>query len=334
MYGWENAYSGLMSPWGGAWGMQPVAESLIREQIAPLDSAPTDANGGNGYSAPTNQSTGPQTANDARRSREVMGQLGGYAAGRLGNTAMDALGATAAGFSPSISDVVGAGVRGLMDPTGLASLGGRVAAQQMGFTGFAPGLAEKAVGVVSPTVGGLLTGLNPLAGLAYGALSPFAIDALADGLDARKDEGYKDAFESAHGNFGGRSVAKDVADMMSAAGFGSMAHGYGNQGYGPKDAARGMTNKDASSVARGGNPMGNTYGATRGVGFTNSIGGPLGGARSVSQSYGPGMGGFAGLGIGNPSSYGGGRGGSNSDRGGFGDNDGNSDTAGNAGYGR
>jgi hypothetical protein len=46
------------------------------------------------------------------------------------------------------------------------------------------------------------------------------------------------------------------------------------------------------------------------------------------------MGGFAGLGIGNPSSYGGGGGSGGRDSGGFGENDGNSDTAGNAGYGR
>jgi hypothetical protein len=64
-----------------------------------------------------------------------------------------------------------------------------------------------------------------------------------------------------------------------------------------------------------------------------NIGGPAGGARAVDPGYGPSMGGYAGLGIGNPTSYGG-RGDSSRDRGGFGANDGNSDTAGNAGYGR
>ena len=304
MYGWENA--GLMSPWANAWGMQPqtIADTVVRGQVAPALGVRSDSDG-RGYSAPGRENSGPQTPDSQQRSREVMGQLGGYAAGKLGNTAMGAIGATAAGFSPGIGDVVSAGVRSLADPMGVAGLGSRVAAQQMGFSGFQPGFARTAVGAINPVVGGLLSTVNPALGLAYGLLSPFAMDALADGLNTRKDESYKDAMEDEHGFFGGRSVAKDIAGMMDRAGFDSMAHGYGNQGYGPADAARGMTNKDASSVARGGNPMGNTYGANRSVGFANAIGGPRGGASAVDSGYGPSMGGFAGLGIGNPSSYGG-----------------------------
>lgn len=339
MYGWENAWNagGMMSPWANSWGGQPqgIAQSIIQDQLAPLSGVPSDGNGLSGYSAPDRQDMGPQTPNDVQRSREVMGQLGGYAAGRLGNTAMGAIGATLGGFTPGIGDVVSAGVRGVMDPGGLVTLGGRIGAQQMGFTGFQPGMARTATSVVNPVVGGLLSALNPMLGLAYGIVSPFAIDALADGLDSRKDEGYKDAFENAHGNFGGRSIAKEIAGMMDRAGFSGMTQGYGNQGIGPADAARGMSNKDASSVARGGNPMGNSYGAARGIGFSNAIGGPAGGARAVDAGYGPSMGGYAGLGIGNPSSYGGGNSSSSdSDRGGFGANDGDSDTAGNGGYGR
>lgn len=341
MEGWEDVWSGgMMSPWANSWGGQPqgIAQSIIQDQVAPIGGVPSDGNGLGGYSTPSNQSTGPQTPDEAQRSREVMGQLGGYTAGRLGNTAMGAVGATLGGFTPGIGDVVSAGVRGLMDPAGLSALGGRIGAQQMGFTGFQPGMARTATSVVSPVIGGLLSALNPLAGLAYGIVSPFAIDGLADAFDGRKDEGYKDAMEDAHGAFGGRSISKEIAGMMDRAGFSGMTQGYGNQGIGPADAARGMSNKDASSVARGGNPMGNSYGAARGIGFSNAIGGPTGGARAVDAGYGQSMGGYAGLGIGNPSSYGGGNtsdsGGKSSDKGGgygghAGDKDGSS-----TGFGR
>ena len=89
-------------------------------------------------------------------------------------------------------------------------------------------------------------------------------------------------------------------------------------------------NRDASKAMAGRNPSGPSYG-----GF-GAMGGPVGGASAVDRGYGRSMGGYAGLGIGNPSSYGG-RGGGGSggrDSGGFGSNDGNRDTAGNAGFGR
>ena len=63
-----------------------------------------------------------------------------------------------------------------------------------------------------------------------------------------------------------------------------------------------------------------------GPGGGGSMGGSVGGARAVDSSYRPSMGGFAGLGIGNPTSYGGGVSGGR-DSGGLEENDGNSDTA-------
>ena len=84
----------------------------------------------------------------------------------------------------------------------------------------------------------------------------------------------------------------------------------------------------ANSWVGGSRSSGSTYGGW------GSVGGPSGGARAVDRGYGANMGGFAGLGIGNPSSYGGRGGSGGRDSGGFGSNDGNSDTAGNAGYGR
>lgn len=309
---WNNLApaSGLMSwaspQWGWGTAGQTATTPIPQTGVAALQGR-TEGEGGNGdgYSAPSNQSTGPQTPGDKQRAGEVMGQLGSYAAGKIGNTALDALGATAMGMSPSFGDVMGSVVQSVANPHGVAGLMGRVAAQQMGFDGPEAGWAKTAINIANPVIGGLLSMANPALGIAYGLASPFGIDAIADAFDARADEGFKDAAEDAHGPFGGRDISKDISGMVGRAGFSSMGHAFGNQGLGPADVARGMTNKDASSVARGGNPMGGTYGASRGIGFSNAVGGPMGGARSVDSSYGANEGGFAGLGIGNPSSYGG-----------------------------
>jgi len=69
-------------------------------------------------------------------------------------------------------------------------------------------------------------------------------------------------------------------------------------------------------------PSGSSYG-----GF-GAMGGPVGGARAVDRGYGRSMGGYAGLGIGNPSSYGGG---GNSSGGGSGGKSGGGGYGGHAG---
>jgi hypothetical protein len=263
----------------------------------------------------------------------MLGTLGDYGKSVAKKTGMDVLGAYGMGFSPTIGQIAGRAATNLAAPSTVLGLAGNVIGKQMGMTK-PQGIFGKVVdNVINPAATIGLSFINPALGMAYGLMSPMAADALGDITDTREDESYRDAMEESHGYFGGRDRAKDVRGMAARAGFENMAHAYGNQGYGPGSAARGMTNKDASSFARGGNPMGNTYGARAGIGFSNSIGGPRGGARAVDPGYGPNMGGYAGLGIGNPSSYGGGRD-NDRDSGGFGSNDGNSDTAGNAGYGR
>jgi hypothetical protein len=102
--------------------------------------------------------------------------------------------------------------------------------------------------------------MNPLAGLAYSALSPFAMDALGDATDSRRDEKHRDALESAHGTFGGRAAARDFDAMAAVGGFGSLGKMADAYGYGPGDLARGMSNRDASKAMAGRNPSGSSYG--------------------------------------------------------------------------
>lgn len=326
---------GLMSPWAmgsqGAQGVVPQTglQSLMRGQ--------SDGNGEG--STPGSNRSGPQTPGEQQAVNEALGAARGYAGRSLGNTAIGALGATAMGFSPSIGDIGKAAIGGLANPTGLAGLAGNVTANKMGFTGFQPGIAKNVISYgINPLATGLLSAINPALGLAYGLMSPFGFDLAADGLDARKDEAYKDAMEDSHGTFGGREASKEISGFADRHGFDGLGGIGRTQGYSPTDLARGLSNKDATSVAQGRSPMG----YAESYGGWGSIGGPMGGVGAVNggygdpkDGYGRAMGGFAGLGIGNPSSYGGGNSSSGgSDRGGFGANDGDSDTAGNGGFGR
>ena len=346
MAGWGNAWGGawggapaatsggLMGPWATAWGMTPDA---AQTQVDPLRALRAMAGSGGGEgrevspSAPENR--GPVTAADERARADMFGALGDYGTSVAKKTGMDVLGAYGMGMAPTAGQIAGRAVTNLAAPGSVLGLAGNVLGKQMGMAKPQGVMGKVAKNVISPAIGLGLGFMNPALGLAYGLMSPMAMDAFGDITDTREDEAYRDAMEDSSGYFGGRSASKDISGLAKAAGFENMAHAYGNQGYGPGSAARGMTNKDATSFARGGNPMGNTYGARAGIGFGNSIGGPLGGARAVDPGYGANMGGYAGLGIGNPSSYGGGRD-NDRDSGGFGSNDGNSDTAGNAGYGR
>ena len=335
---------GLMSPW--AMGSQGAQGVVPQTGLQSLISGQADGNA-EGTTPGTNMS-GPQTPGERQAANEALGAARGYAANSLGNTALGAIGATAMGMSPSAGDIGKAAIGGLANPTGLAGLAGKVTANHMGFAGPQAGWAQKAISYgLNPVATGLLSAINPALGLAYGFMAPFGIDIAADGLNARKDEAYKDAMEDAHGSFGGRAASKEISGFADRHGFDGLGGIGRTQGYSPADLARGMSNKDATSVAQGRSPMG----YSESYGGWGSVGGPMGGVESVNRGYGigginggygaidagygPSMGGFAGLGIGNPSSYGGGNSSSGgSDRGGFGANDGDSDTAGNGGFGR
>lgn len=323
MAGWGNAWGGawggapaatgggLMGPWSTAWGMSPEA-ATVKAQADPMAALRAMAGSGGGEgrevspSAPENR--GPVTAADMRDRKDILGSLGDYGTSVAKKTGMDALAAYGMGFAPTAGQIAGRAMTNMAAPGPVLGLAGNVLGKQMGMAKPQGVMGKVAKNVVSPAIGLGLGFVNPVLGMAYGLMSPMAVDALGDMTNTREDEAFRDSLEDAHGYFGGRTAAKDISGMAKAAGFENIAHAMANQGIGPMGLARGMTNKDASSVARGGNPMGNTYGAGR-AGFTNSIGGPAGGARAVDRGYGPSMGGYAGLGIGNPSSYGGSNGG-------------------------
>lgn len=284
--------------------------------------------GGGGYASPTTTANNaPTTATGQVKARELAGMFGQVGKSALGKTGLDVGAALAAGFTPSFGDVVDRLASNVAAPGTMAGLVGNVAAKAAGFTK-PTGVMGKVAQAFNPIATMGLGLMSPLAALGYTALSPFAMDALGDMTDTRQDEKHRDAMEDAHGTFGGRAAARDFDAMAKVGGFGTLGKMADAYGYGPGDLARGMSNRDASRAMAGRNPSGSSYGGW------GSMGGPVGGARAVDSSYGPSMGGFAGLGIGNPSSYGGGGGSGGRDSGGFGENDGNSDTAGNAGYGR
>ncbi|UTF49400.1 hypothetical protein NLA06_12620 [Desulfomicrobium sp. ZS1] len=322
---WNNS-------WNTAWGASPPAGTL--PPAAP--NVPSWIGGGGGYSLgggpygsqATTPNNAPTTATGRVNARELADMFSGYGAKALGGTALGTGAALAAGFSPSFGDVMGNLAGNLASPGNITGLAGNVAAKAAGFTN-PTGAVGRVASAINPVVAMGLGLMSPLAGLGYSFAAPFVADALGDATDSRRDEKHRDALESAHGTFGGRAAARDFDAMATVGGFGSLGKMAQDYGYGPTDLARGMSNRDASKAMAGRNPSGSSYGGW------GSMGGPVGGARSMDSAYGRSMGGFAGLGIGNPSSYGGGGGGSGGrDSGGFGSNDGNSDTAGNAGFGR
>lgn len=327
----------MNTPWNGswtnAWGASPPAGTL--PPAAPTGPQAPSWLGGGGYalgegpySSPANTPSAPTTATGKVQARELAGMFGGYGAKALGQTGLDVGAALAAGFAPSVGDVVGRLAGNLASPGAVSGLAGSVAAKAAGFTG-PTGVMGRVAQAFSPVATLGLGLMSPVAGLAYSALSPIVADALGDATDSRRDERHRDALENAHGALGGRTAARDLDSLAAVGGFGTLGKMADAFGYGPSDLARGMSNRDASKAMAGRNPSGSSYGGW------GSAGGPVGGARAVDSAYGRSMGGWGGLGIGNPSSYGGRGGGSGGrDSGGFGANDGNSDTAGNAGFGR
>lgn len=325
---WENAWQ--QSPWLGAAPSGPQTPTVPGGPVMPGWMKTGYGMGEGRYASPINEpNKAPTTATGQIQARELAGMFGSYGAKALGKTGLDVGAAIAAGFAPSVGDVVGRVAGNLASPGAVTGLAGNVTAKAMGFTN-PTGVMGRVAHAVNPVVGLGLGLMNPLAGLGYSFAAPYAMDALGDMTNSRRDEKHRDAMEDAHGTFGGRAAARDFDAMAVAAGFGTLGKMATDYGYSPTDLARGMSNRDASKAMAGRNPSGSSYG-----GF-GAMGGPVGGASAVDRGYGRSMGGYAGLGIGNPSSYGG-RGGGGSggrDSGGFGSNDGNSDTAGNAGFGR
>jgi len=325
---WENAWQ--QSPWLGAAPSGPQTPTVPGGPVMPGWMKTGYGMGEGRYASPINEpNKAPTTATGQIQARELAGMFGSYGAKALGKTGLDVGAAVAAGFAPSVGDIAGRALGNLASPGALTGLAGNLTARAAGFSP-PTGLMGRVTKAINPVVGLGLGLMNPLAGLGYSFASPFVADAVGDVTDTRRDEKHRDSLEDAHGTFGGRRAARDFDSMALAAGFGTLGKMAKDYGYSPTDLTKGMSNRDASKAMAGRNPSGSSYG-----GF-GAMGGPVGGASAVDRGYGRSMGGYAGLGIGNPSSYGGRGGGGSGDRdsGGFGSNDGNSDTAGNAGFGR
>lgn len=325
MYGWENA--GLMSPWATAWGMQPqtVADTVVREQVAPALGLDTPGETP-GFSVGGDPNAATQTS-QATRDR-VAQSLGNSAKTMAGKTALGAGAALAAGMPASM--LGNAVLGGLTAPSTIGGLLGNAVNETLGTT------PQGFIGQTISTVPGMALGMlgaGPIGGLVGGLMGGVVSDAVMDGLNARKEEALRDDLESKSGYFGGRTAFADMktyadrVDKLNAKVADAVAKAAKVAGIAgvtaPSFSPRGLSTQGMEVGGRG----------MQSYGGWGNVGGPTGGARAVDRSYGPSMGGFAGLGIGNPSSYGGGRD-SGRDRGGFGANDGNSDTAGNAGFGR
>lgn len=336
-YGYSNPWGmALQQPMGGLmspfvpWGLGATAEPMQpQEATQPSVIEQMREGGGNGVArntVPGNPATATQLS-QATKDR-VAQSIGGSLARNAKKTAATVLAAYASGapFGAALNATIG----GLMSPGSIGGvLGGGINAA---LNTTPDSFLGRTLNYAAPVVGGLIGG--PFGALAGGMFGGVLADGAMDAMDARKEESLRDDMEDKSGYFGGRTGYGDlqtygsrvdalnskVADMVAKAAQVANFTGAKAPAFSPRSvSSRGM---------EVGSPGSQSYG-----GWGN-IGGPEGGARSFDRSYGPSMGGFAGLGIGNPSSYGGGNGGRGSDRGGFGSNDGNSDTAGNAGFGR
>lgn len=333
MYGWENALyaNGLMSPWQNSWG--GAAQDIVQKEVAPALGLKTQGENGpfSGYSTPGDPNAAAQTsqATKDRVADSLSGSLG-KSIGRAGlNTGMG----LAMGMP---TGMMGSSIAGsLASPSSIGGVLGGALNSAIGTT--PQGFMGKAIANFGvPALAGLA--LGPVGGLVGGLMGGVVADGIGDAFDVRSREDVRDDYEAQSGPVSGRMAYGDRLGLENTAA--------GIRGAVPNSMAAIHAMDEAIAATRaleqryGINP---TYGMNPGgsmqsrstYGGWDSIGGPAGGARAVDAGYGANMGGYAGLGIGNPSSYGGGSGGSSGgDRGGFGANDGDSDTAGNGGYGR
>ena len=308
-YGYSNPWGmalqqpmgGLMSPftpWGlGAVG-EPVQpqEAMATRGVRSMDRR-EESGESPGFSTPDDPSKAAQTS-QATRDRLSDGLMGGFGIA-AGKTALGTGAALAAGMPAGM--IGQAAIGGLASPGTLGGVLGRSIDSALGTT--QRGFLGKAMSSI-PGIG-LGMALGPMGGLLGGMFGGVVADGAVDAMNARNEESLRDDMENKAGYFGGRV---GFADMQSYA-----------------DKANALNDKVADAIAKA-TAVANIAGvpapsfnrrdvSTRGMevgdpgsrsyGGWGNVGGPAGGARSVDRGYGPSMGGFAGLGIGNPSSYGG-----------------------------
>ena len=338
-YGYSNPWGlALQQPMGGLmppftpWGLGAVGDVVQpQEAMAPRGVRSMDrreeSGESPGFSTPGDPSKAAQTS-QATRDR-VRDSVAGSMAKNTAMSTLGALGSYAAGMP---GDMVGQAVLGgLMGPSSIGNVigGGLNAAlgtQPSGFVG-------KTIGYAAPAIGGLLGG--PIGALAGGIFGGGLGDVVGDKMNTRDQEAVRDSYEGEGlaNQVRGRMAFADrlgleKADLATGVSFGSL----------PSSVAslHAMDKAIANITA-----MERSYGITPSHGLTpgqssksyggwGNVGGPEGGARSVDRGYGPSMGGFAGLGIGNPSSYGGKSSGSSSSGG---KSSGGGSSSGGGGYG-
>jgi hypothetical protein len=241
-----------------------------------------------------------------RATNATMGALGS----RLGKSALGA--AVNYGMGMPAGMIPDSVMSGLMSP---ASIAGVAAAPVNATLGLGPTSALGKLGL-SGVVGlmGMLGG--PVAGIAGSLLGGLGFDALGDAFDMRSEEQTRDDMESKLGWGEGHSTYADTKDVRDRTKSVSMNE---NAARAKSMDLQSMLDLAAEKmgVSKYSAPVGYGWGTTdygggygmNSYGGFDSLGGPMGGARAIDAGYGPNMGGWGGLGIGNPSSYGGGNGG-------------------------
>jgi len=290
---------GLMAPWSTSWGMNPT-QQLVQEQVAPALRGATSAGGeAKGYSVPGNPATAMQT------SQATKDRVRGSLAGSLGRNVATAGIKAGLGLGLGMpSQMVGpAALSSLANPTAVGNVLGGAVNATLGTT--PQGWGAKAVANYAvPGLAGLAFG--PVGGLVGGLMGGVVADGLGDAFGVRSEESLRDDMESKSGYIGGRigyadlqsyaekanSLEAAVKGVVDKVNMGRSIAGVSPVGYSPRGVSTGrMEVGERGSQSYGG---------------WGNVGGPTGGARAVDRGYGANMGGFAGLGIGNPSSYGGG----------------------------
>ena len=310
-YGYSNPWGmalqqpmgGLMSPFT-PWGLgainQPVQpqEAMAPRGVKSMDHR--ESGDTPGYSAPGDPNTAMQTS-QATKDR-VANSFGGSMAVNAGKAALGSIGAYAAGMPGSM---IGQGLMSSMASPG--SIGSVIGGGINAALGTQPrGVVGRTLGYAAPVIGGLLGG--PFGAMAGGALGGAIGDVVGDIADTREREDVRDDYE-------GEGFANQVRGRMAYAD----REGLEQEAAQVRDAlpssAAAIHAMDKAIAAT--RDLEKSYGISPSYGLDpgksslsyggwGNVGGPRGGVGAIG-GYGPSMGGFAGLGIGNPSSYGGGK---------------------------
>lgn len=334
MYGWENALyaNGLMSPWQNSWG--GTAQGIVQKEVAPALGLKTQGENGSfsGYSTPGDPNAAAQTS-QATKDRFSQGLTSGLGVA-AGKAALGTGAALAAGMPTGMMGQ--AAIGGMASPGMIGGVLGKGIDAALGTT--QTGFLGKALSAIPGM--GLGMAVGPVGGLLGGMFGGVIADGVMDGLDMRSREDVRDDYEEQAGYVSGRMGYADRVGLEQAAAAVRGAVPNSMAAINAMDqaiaATRALEQKRGITPSYGMEPGG--FSAGKSYGGWASPGGPsVNGARAVDAGYGPNMGGFAGLGMGNPSSYGGGSssGGSNGGKsdGGYGGHAGDKDGS-STGFGR